>query len=188
MDTSHDQLSFEEADKELAFCNSYDRLPTLLDMRDYLSRTNFIRLLGEWWSSCDNISEYSEELEDLEVFLDMGYYGTLKEMMTSEELAAWESLPEFVTIYRGCYEINKWGWSWSLSKDVAKSFPSYLRYCRPGDRPLLVTAKVAKKRIIAVKLDRGEQEIITWRPKHLSTHRMKTPGNNAPVFEEPALA
>lgn len=188
MNTILNQLSYDEANKELAICNSYERLPILLDMTWQLSKTDFVRLLGEWWSSCDNISEYSEELEDLEVFLDMGYYGTLHEMMTPEEVEAWEALPEIVTIYRGCYDINKWGWSWSLSKDVAKKFPTYHRYRRPGEQALLVTARVSKGRIVAVKLDRGEQEIITWRPKHLSTHRIQTPGNNALVFEPPEFA
>lgn len=148
---------------------------TLLDMTWLLSKTDFVRLLGEWWSSFDNIGEFSEWLEDLDVFLDMGYYGTVREMMTPEELTAWEALPEMVTIYRGCYDINKWGWSWSLSKDVAKKFPIYHRYRRSGEQALLVTAKAHKKNVIAVKLGRNEFEVITRYPKHLSTHYMKLP-------------
>lgn len=180
------KVSFEEADRELALCDSYERLPKLLELEmwGWLETRDFVRLLGEWWSSCDNIGEYADDLWDTQAFMWWPFNGPMPEMMTAEELDAYNALPEMVTIYRGCYQINKWGWSWSLSKDVAKKFPFFLRYHRPGDQPLLVTAKAKKKNIIAVKLDRGESEIITWTPRHLSTHRIKVPEGNPLVIAD----
>lgn len=174
------KLSYEEAHLELMRCDSYERFPLLLEMEmwDVIETEDFVRLLGMWWSSCDNIGEYADELLETQAFMWGAHNGPMPEMMTEEELNAYNALPEIVTIYRGCYQINKWGWSWSLSKDVAKKFPLYLRYHRPGEQPLLVTAKVKKQHIVAVKLDRGESEIITCRAKHISTSHIKVPKGN----------
>ena len=101
--------------------------------------------------------------------------GTVREMMTDEELEAYAALPDVVTIYRGCYKANKWGLSWSLSRQVAEEFPTLLRYRRDGEQPLLVTAKIMKTDVVAVKMDRGEQEVIAWRPKHISTRHLLQP-------------
>jgi hypothetical protein len=94
-------------------------------------------------------------------------------MMTYEERDQLEALPDVVTIYRGCYQNNKHGLSWSLSKEIAEKFPLLNRYWRPTEQPYLVTAKVNKDDIIALKNDRGESEVITYRPKHFSTRRIK---------------
>ena len=48
-------------------CNSYTRLPRLLDMwnEGQLRPKTFFRLLGEIWQSCDNIGPFSEELYEV---------------------------------------------------------------------------------------------------------------------------
>lgn len=188
MDALLKKISYLEANNEMSLCNSYTRLPTLLEMEWMLDEKDFLRLLGKWWSSFDNIGLYADGLWDTSAFMGWDHNGPVRDMMTAEELKAHNALPDVVTIYRGCYQINKWGWSWSLSKEVAEKFPSYLRYCRPNEQPLLVTAKVLKRLILAVKLDRGESEIITWRPKHVSTRHIKTPANNQLVITNPLFA
>jgi hypothetical protein len=71
-------------------------------------------------------------------------------------------LPARVTIYRGCSPVNATGLSWSLDPAIAAKFPTHARYSPPdGQPPLLVTATVARSRIVAVKLDRDEDEVIT---------------------------
>lgn len=181
--------TYEDADDELAMCDDSERFNLIWQLGSFQSLENdeFMRLLGKWWSKCTGIGQSGDALWDTYPFMESDFRGPIQAMMTPEELEAWASLPDTLTIYRGCYDINKWGWSWSLSKELAKQFPLYLRYRRPGEQPLLVTARIPKTEIIALKLDRGEPEIIAWRPKHLSTHRMKAPGNNALVFEGPAL-
>lgn len=83
------------------------------------------------------------------------------------------------TVYRGCYKDNKWGLSWTLSRELAKGFPMLWRYRQNGQQPLLVTARARKENVIALKTDRGESEVITWRPKHISTRHI--------TAREPAL-
>ena len=58
----------------------------------------------------------------------------------------------------GCGPINKHGFSWSLSREVAMRFPFMRRY--GTDTPLLLTATIRKDRAAALKLGRNEQEII----------------------------
>jgi len=67
-----------------------------------------------------------------------------------------------LTVYRGCYGINRVGLCWTLDRAVAERFPTYNRYRRPGLVPELLTGRVAKDRAVLL-LDRGEQEIIAPR-------------------------
>lgn len=154
-------MTFDEAKNVSMMCNSYERMYTLLhDLIHEVEYPDWLKLLGEEWSCCDNISLYKSTLA-----------GFLKkptpEMMDEEEQRAFDQLPEVFTIYRGCYSKNKHGLSWTLSKEVAEKFPLYIRY-RGRGIPLLVTAQVKKANVIALKLDREEQEIITWQPKIIS--------------------
>jgi len=165
------RISYEEAIERLAFCDSKSRLPALLGFHWRMNGADFLRLLGEEWSGFDNITHFIDDLWDT-AFGWCQQAGVIRAMMTLDEQAAYDALPDVVTVYRGCYKPNKWGLSWSLSKEVAESFPSYSRYRQEG-QPLLVTAKAEKRNVIAVKLDRDEAEVITWRPKHVSTRYLK---------------
>ena len=77
-----------------------------------------------------------------------------------------------LTVYRGCYATNKWGFSWSLEREVAARLPFLHRY-RQEDQALLVRATVAKRDIVALKHDRQEAEVICWRPKHVATSKLR---------------
>lgn len=156
--------------EELRLANSYSRLPILLEMARYLEDDKWLQLLGKEWESCDNIGHHIDGLMRSPL---AHAERPIRSMMTSSEMVKLTCLPDTVTIYRGCYAINKWGLSWSLSQTIAESFPFLNRYFR-GDRPLLVTAQVRRQDIIAVKLDRDESEVIAYRPKHISTRRIRS--------------
>lgn len=169
---SHDSMnpiSLEDAREVLAYFGSYKCLPALLGMVGRVEDADWLRLLGEEWSRFDNVGHYTDELIWDSPLRDAG---TIPEMMTPEELAAFDELPDEVTIYRGCYNNNKWGLSWSLNKAVAERFPTIRRYCQSG-QPILVTAQVKKSNIMALKLDRDEDEVITHRPKCISTKHIR---------------
>lgn len=145
------------------WCDSYSRLPALLDLASILGTSDWLQLLGENWSCCDNIGVYSKKI--LRLLKDEPK--PIREMMTKWELVAFHKLPDVFHIYRGCYQNNKHGLSWSLSEKTAERFPSLNRYRQKGI-PILVTAEVKKADVVALKLDRKEREIITWRPKIIS--------------------
>ena len=137
----------------LRFANSYTRLGILVRLADTMRYGAWLRLLGEQWSTCDNIAEHRDDLQCLLVEIDT------RPMMTAAERRKLASLPDTITIYRGCYEYNVRGLSWSLDRDTAAKFPTLNRYRQPG-QPLLVTATIPRDMIFALKLDRGELEVI----------------------------
>ena len=136
-------------------CGSYGRLPAFLEIADRMARRDALRLLGEIWSICDNISEYAFELEWWLVSTQ-----TQPAMMSPAERKAFAALPEIVTVYRGADRgVNEDGVCWSLDRSIAERFPFLMRY--KAARPVLVTGAVPKSLIVALKLDREESEIIS---------------------------
>jgi hypothetical protein len=118
----------------------------------------WLRILGENWTTCDNIFQYTGLIKRL-----LPKSGPVIQMMTDEELSAYELLPATITIYRGCGKKNRKGASWSQNKDIASKFPFLNRY-KVAD-PMLITATVKKEHVLALKLDRNESEIIAFNVK-----------------------
>ena len=150
-------MSFEKL-YELLICstNGAERLEQLFHpfFRRNLSDEQFFAILRDEWVLFHNISDSIEELG--EVF---PLYGPVRAMMTPEENAAYDALPDGLTAHRGCDAGWLDGFSWSLNKSVANWFAFY-----PLTRalePTLVTARVQKEFVMAIKLGRGEEEIIT---------------------------
>lgn len=165
-------LTLLEAREVLKFENSYSRLPAIIDLAFRLEREDWLALLGEEWTCCDNIAQCANVLVEDTPFADLIENPSLgRSMMNEAERDAMARLPETVTIWRGCYAFNKWGLSWSLDRERAASFPFLHRYAAEGGQPLLVKATVSRERVIALKLDRNEAEVIVHRPKHVSTCR-----------------
>lgn len=150
--------------------NSRNRLGALLSLWDDMTVCDeyaLLRLLGSIWESCDLFYPYAEELE---YFLGSLNWPALP-MMTPEETACYSALPEEITIYRGCSKRFRKGFSWSMDPAVAGKFPFLSRHAVAD--PVLVTARVRKGDIIAVKLGRGEQEIVTLDARITKTVALK---------------
>ena len=76
--------------------------------------------------------------------------------MDESEIQLLNSLPELVTIYRGCVKgLNEDGLSWTLDKAKAKFFAN--RFSKDG---IILEREIPKSDIIAVLLGRGESEVI----------------------------
>lgn len=173
-------LTLGEGRAALRLCNSYNRLPTIIALAPSLEISDWLTILGEEWECCDNIGQFTDDLiwsDPFGCLLDdpeqlRGY------LMDSGEQAAFDALPDDLTIYRGCYAINKWGLSWTTDRAIAERFPTLHRYRQDGPS-LLVTARVRKADILAVKGGRDEAEIICYRPKHISTQYIRAPISRA---------
>jgi hypothetical protein len=61
----------------------------------------------------------------------------------SEAKARFDSLPDVVTVYRGCDEAFRDGVSWTTDREVAERFAAGGRYGRPS-RPVIVTGRIEK--------------------------------------------
>jgi hypothetical protein len=123
-----------------------------------LTYADWLTLLGNQWIRCDRgISIFQPELREV-----LPHRGPVRPMMTADENAAYDALPEVVTIFRGCdaESASLPGISWSLNKDIANLFPFLGRF--QAKKPTLLTACVPKHWVLAVKLERLEEEIITF--------------------------
>jgi hypothetical protein len=166
-------VSLTAAREAIRLCNSYNRLPSVIELSWAMKGSDWLTLLGEEWSTCDNISEHWDNLLDTQ-FADLSAdpLELRRHMMTPEEVDALEALPETVTVFRGCYAHNKRGLSWTLDEATARKFPLLHRYQQDG-QPLLIRAEVARDKILALKLDRDEAEVIATRPKILAISHIK---------------
>ena len=161
------------AERLLAYHDSYSRLAEIIRFSGIMGRRSWLRLLGEHWSTLDKLFAWHDALWRL-----LPGRATLL-LMNEDERAAWRELSNIVTIYRGCSEVNVDGLSWSLCPEIAGRFPTLARYKPPnGRRPLLVTAEVPKQRVTAVKLDRGEQEIITLHARMVVAEHLTPDGKS----------
>lgn len=148
-------ISYNEAMNTLLFCDSYTRLGAILDMVGKLAMDEWLKVLGEEWSTCDNIAAYYSALKKV-----LPKNGPVREMMDDNECLAFSALPETLTVYRGCGPRNRKGASWTLERDVAVKFPFFSRY--EVESPLLISATVEKSNVLAFKQGRNESEIITF--------------------------
>jgi len=145
--------------------DSFNRIPWLIDNWRKIEKRDWLTLLGETWEQSDGIGPNRRVLRSF-----MPERGPVPEMMTIDEAMAWEALPEQITVYRGCGPVNMLGASWSLSREVAARFPTLMRYRQV--EPLLVTAKVRRDRVLAVKLGRGELELVTFHARRVAVERL----------------
>ena len=80
---------------------SHEKMVAVMYLRSEADMTfrDWLKLLGEVWTCCDNIGLYQEEiLQELDEYLDEPL-GVIPELMDSEEIKAFKALPENITIY-----------------------------------------------------------------------------------------
>jgi hypothetical protein len=142
--------------------NSFTRMNDVWQWKNILNRSDWLALVGENWDCCDKTFRHYKRLRRT-----LKTTGPLREMMTPEENAGYDALPKEVTVYRGCGEWNRIGMSWSLDREMANSFPHRARFA--ARHPFLLTATVSKNKVLAIKLDRGEDEVITFSAKLVSS-------------------
>lgn len=153
-------LSLETHEVALAMRGSYGHLEYLLELIPEGAKPNedWFRLLGEWWSSCDGMHRFRYTLAKI---LREASRQELDAMMDHEEMERFQKLPETIRAYRGCDLQDRDGLSFSLSYDMAQSFPFRHRY--RTEWPAVFTADIPKSCAV-LKLCREEEEIIVSMP------------------------
>lgn len=121
----------------------------------------WLKLLGHECTRFDAVRHHVPTLRRV-----LGVAGPLLPMMDTGEQTAFGALADKLTVYRGCSVRFLRGVSWSLNPDVARGFIKLARY-RVSD-PVLVTATVRKQDVLAIKLDRQEEEIITFKARRVA--------------------
>lgn len=166
MNTVKPELLFKEdvLDRLYREYNSYGRLGGFFDILPLMSRSVRWQVLGEIWENVDNLAEYASELEAL---FNGATREDLNQMMTPSELSTWQELPGEVVCFRGCFDYNADGRSYTLDRNIAIEFTRFNRYRHLDKIPLVITAKISK-RYTFFKNGRGEQEIVSLSPLHLN--------------------
>ena len=128
------------------------RIEAFQEIQHLLSDTAYWKLLADIWTDTENQWQNYEEWKEL-----IGSErGSRHYLMDEEDDQILRSLPDEVTIYRGCQKrINENGLSWTLDKSKAEFFAKRL-----GKNGIILEKKISKSDIIAVFTSRGESEII----------------------------
>ena len=132
------------------------RLDAFTLIQSKLSDTQYWSLLSDIWTDTENqwqgLNKWKQLLSSNR---PSRHY-----LMNEEEFNLLQSLPDEVTIYRGCQAgINENGLSWSLNKKKAEFFAN-----RFGKEGIILERKIPKSNIIAFLNGRGESEVI-WEDK-----------------------
>ena len=145
-------------------------MEALFLVRDRVEQAQWYRMLGFHWSRCDDIGRFASSLRRILKSADSRYIDL---MMTDDERAARDALPQTFDGWRGCYDNNRLGLSYSLDRRVAEEFPFLDRYRQSGS-PLLVKARIRRSGAV-LKLGRGEREIVAIDRYITETIRLEGP-------------
>jgi len=131
------------------------RIDAVFEMSRFMTDEEYWDSVCWVWMDSENLWEVTDVLEEL--FWPSNHDLEKRHLlMNKEELVLLKDLSEVVTVYRGCGEKNREGWSWSLDKEVAELF---VRRSSQKDSQV-VTAVVGHADIVAFFNGRQEQEIV----------------------------
>jgi hypothetical protein len=128
------------------------RLQAFIQIAKQLPDTKYWSLLSSIWTDTENQWQNLEQWKELlSSNRPERHY-----LMDESEFQLLNSLPELVTIYRGCVKgLNEDGLSWTLNKSKAEFFAN-----RFGKEGIILEREIPKSDIIAVLTGRGESEVI----------------------------
>jgi len=132
------------------------RLARAVTFKLQLDELDYYQLLGMMWGKAAYLWPVQHDLRQ-----DLAMAGPEHKfaMMSEDEAAMWELLPETFDVYRGCYWENKDGLAWSREPEVAAEFPYMDANWREGS-PLLAHG-VVQKRDCVVKLCGNRVDILS---------------------------
>lgn len=116
---------------------------------------DLIKLCQMNWSSCDNFHHLLDEFTDAFTMVRP----KVKKTLLEEDKEWFKSLPEELTIYRGCAEGKEDGLSWTADKSVAEGFANGHRQIQVPD-PRLCFITINKYEAYFAFNGREEQEIV----------------------------
>lgn len=140
----------------LRWIGSFARLPILLAARGRFPDAVWWKVFGEEWPGTEGARELAYKVRNI---LRRADASALAMMMTAGERKELSAMPARFTVWRGCYEINNRGVSWTLDRAVAESFPLLHRYRGEGEG-LLLCGMVAREDAVLLR-SRNEAEILT---------------------------
>jgi hypothetical protein len=128
------------------------RLQAFISIAEDLPDSKYWSILSGIWTDTENQWQNLEQWKELL----SSNRSNRHYLMNDTEIQLLNSLPELVTIYRGCVKgLNEDGLSWTLDKAKAEFFAN--RFSKEG---IVLEREIPKSEIIAVLTGRGESEVI----------------------------
>jgi hypothetical protein len=136
---------------------SEQRASEMVSLLERASPEGFWKVLMIHWPNCDDTWALNDRLlnqprKAAGAVSAIPYY-------SDAQRAFFDSLPQVVTLYRGCSRQRAAGISWTTEGKIAMQFARGHRQISVPE-PVIVTAEVGKNDIFAVFTDRDEKEIV----------------------------
>ena len=132
---------------------------------EHMERADHYRISGNIWTDPEIIRSGSCFVAG--VISASDDFSVRRAIMSDNELAELDSLPDRLQIFRSHLEWNRDGFCWTLDRNIA------LDFAYGYDWPCLTTANIAKSDALAFFQRRGESEIIV-NPSNVSDAETET--------------
>lgn len=139
------------------------RFNAFISVKNKMNDVMYWEMLGELIIGTENFWQWKDKFHEI-----LEERSGSWQMMTESEKSFLLNSQSKLTIYRGCSNNNKQGWSWSLDKDMAIWFAN--RY-NSRDR-ILITGECDKSMVVAFFNGRNEHEILI-NPKNVNVINRK---------------
>lgn len=155
---------FEDIETRLYRQSSTQRLACLIEHFDEVkSKKEFWHLIHAFWPCCDVTWGWQDDLQKL-----FDEYGKGTRYFKKEQRDFYKSLPETVSLFRGCSRSRVMCVSWTTDFKVACGFARGHR-CIDTPDPVMAKAEIPKSLIYSVCVDRKESEVL-WLPDEKCIH------------------
>lgn len=133
------------------------RIAFLKYVKNYLSKADFSELFADAWVSSENPNQDANvRVSTLAAWFKQA---DPKILMTEEDYAVYDSLPETLTVYRGvAVGRNPKGLSWTANHSTAEWFAH--RFDTAENEGYIQVADINKSQVLAYFNTRGEDEIV----------------------------
>src|SRR5262249_7330737 len=165
--------AYSTADERLLMCDSYSRAEKLVrEMYFEPSPREQIALFLQWGNICDAPWAYRGNYAS--ILREAVAQVPLVDVLEKPDREWFDSLPDEISIYRGCTKGLERGLHWSTDIEVAKGFAIGKRCINP--QPRLVSARIPKRHVLGVFTNRSESEIAVD-PRRLRQLRIREVGD-----------
>jgi hypothetical protein len=155
---SHRDALLEAIYRQTRSCNSPERAAKLVPLIENEPPEIFWPIFLSEWTSCDAAWRWQQKLIPIlrrvrpcprEIYLEHA----------KDNGQFWSSLPDDLTLYRGCSRAHVNAISWTTNRSIAEGFAKGHRFI-PVPDAAIATATIRKADIFAATDDRKESEII----------------------------
>jgi hypothetical protein len=114
------KLTIKQSNRILQQNDSYNRPEIMLSLHDVMIKSDWVECLFKFWKRFDGCSLYTEEFKAL--LKDIDYQEVMKLHFDEDNFQQWSNLEEKVCVYRGAFESDKAGISWTTDLSIAQDF------------------------------------------------------------------